>query len=108
MEYIQVAPIGFLWAERAMYQAFGMSEYVMRLIPTVAGVSAVVLFAYWARKILEPLAATIATGVLAVSDLSIRHAVELKPYGVDLFVSLVLLVPATQFYPAGAIGGWCF
>jgi hypothetical protein len=97
MEYIQVAPIGFLWAERAMYQAFGMSEYVMRLIPTVAGVSAVVLFAYWARKILEPLAATIATGVLAVSDLSIRHAVELKPYGVDLFVSLVLLVPATLF-----------
>jgi len=97
LEYIQVAPIGFLWAERAMYQAFGMSEYVMRLIPTLAGVSAVILFGYGARKILEPLAATIATGVLAVSDLSIRHAVELKPYSIDLLVSLALLVPATLF-----------
>lgn len=97
MEYAQVAPPGFLWAERAMYQALGMSEYVMRLIPTLLGVAAVVLFAFWARKALEPLAATIATGVLAVSDLSIRHAVELKPYGGDLFVSLVLLAPATLF-----------
>ncbi|HEX4054644.1 MAG TPA: hypothetical protein VHX86_10305 [Tepidisphaeraceae bacterium] len=97
MEYIQVAPIGFLWTERAMYQALGMSEYIMRLIPTLEGVAAVVLFAFWARKTLEPLAATIATGVLAVSDLSIRHAVELKPYGGDLFFSLALLVPATLF-----------
>jgi hypothetical protein len=97
LEYIQVAPIGFLWAERAMYLAFGMSEYVMRLIPTLAGISAVILFGYWARRILEPLAATIATGILAVSDLSIRHAVELKPYSIDLLVSMVLLVPATLF-----------
>jgi Dolichyl-phosphate-mannose-protein mannosyltransferase len=97
LEYIQVAPIGFLWAERAMYQAFGMSEYVMRLIPTLAGVLAVILFGFWARKILEPLAATIATGILAASDLSIRHAVELKPYSIDLLVSMVLLVPATLF-----------
>jgi len=97
LEYIQVAPIGFLWAERAMYQAMGMSEYVMRLIPTLAGVSAVILFGFWARKIFEPLAATLATGILAVSDLSIRHAVELKPYGIDLLVSMVLLVPATLF-----------
>jgi hypothetical protein len=97
MEYIQVAPIGFLWIERAMDQAFGMSEYVMRLIPTLAGLAALVLFAFWARMILQPLAATIATGVLAVSDLSIRHAVELKPYSMDLLMSLALLAPATMF-----------
>ncbi len=97
LEYIQVAPIGFLWIERAMYRAMGMSEYVIRLVPMLAGVSAVVLFGFWARKILEPLAATIATGVLAVSDLSIRHAVELKPYSIDLLISMMLLVPATMF-----------
>jgi hypothetical protein len=97
LEYIQVAPIGFLWIERAMYRGLGMSEYSMRLIPMLAGVSAVVLFGFWARKILEPLAATIATGVLAVSDLSIRHAVELKPYSTDLLISMMLLIPATMF-----------
>jgi len=97
MEYIQVAPLGFIWAERAMFQAFGMSEYVMRLIPTLAGIAALILFAFWTRKILEPLAATLATAVLAVSDLAVRHAVELKPYGVDLLVGIVLLYPATLF-----------
>jgi hypothetical protein len=97
MEYIQVAPLGFIWAERVMYQAFGMSEYVMRLIPTLAGIAALILFAVWTRKILEPLAATLATAVLAVSDLAVRHAVELKPYGMDLLVGVVLLYPATLF-----------
>ncbi len=97
LEYIQVAPIGFLWIERAMYRSLGMSEYVMRLIPMLAGVSALVLFGFWARRILEPLAATIATGILAVSDLCIRHTVELKPYSIDLLISMMLLIPATMF-----------
>jgi len=97
LEYIQVAPLGFLWAERAMYQALGMSEYVMRLIPVLAGIGGLILFAMWARKIADPLAATIATGVLAVSDEAIRHSAELKPYSIDLFVSVLLLYLATRF-----------
>ena len=77
MEYIQVAPLGFLWAERAMYQLFGMSEYIMRLIPTLAGIAGLILFVVWVRKFLDPLAATMATGVLAVSDLaSERRGIE--------------------------------
>ncbi len=97
LEYIQVAPLGFLWAERAMYQALGMSEYVMRLIPVLAGIGGLILFAMWARKIADPLAATIATGVLAVSDEAIRHSAELKPYSIDLFISVLLLYLATRF-----------
>ena len=97
MEYIQVAPLGFVWAERAMYQWFGMSEFIMRLIPTLAGTAGLVLFVSWARKMVDPLAATIATAVLAVSDLAVRHAVELKPYGIDLLAGVVLLYCATGF-----------
>jgi len=97
MEYIQVAPLGFLWAERAMYRLFGMSEYIMRLIPTLAGIAGLIVFVPWAKKILQPLAATLATGVLAVSDLAVRHAVELKPYGIDLLAGVVLLYFATSF-----------
>src|ERR1700722_11912285 len=68
MEYIQVAPLGFIWVERVMYQTFGMSEYIMRLIPTLAGIASLIICAVWTRKILEPLAAKLATAVLAVSD----------------------------------------
>jgi hypothetical protein len=97
MEYIQVAPLGFLWAQRAMYQLFGMSEYVMRLIPTLAGTAGLILFVVWARKTVDPLAATLATAVLAVSDVAVRNAVELKPYGIDQLSGIVLLYLATSF-----------
>ncbi len=97
MEYIQVAPLGFLWAERAMYQLFGMSEFIMRLIPTLAGIAALILFVVWARKTVNPLAATLATAVLAVSDVAVRNAVELKPYGIDQLAGIVLLYFATSF-----------
>jgi hypothetical protein len=97
LEYIQVAPLGFIWAERAIHQLLGMSEYAMRLLSTFAGVAALILFAFWVRRILSPLAATIAVGVLAVSDLAVRLSVELKPYGIDLFFAVALLYPATLF-----------
>jgi hypothetical protein len=97
MEYIQVAPLGFLWAERGIYQLFGMSEYIMRLIPTLAGIAGLVLFVAWARKTVDPLAATLATAVLAVSDVAVRNAVELKPYGIDQLAGIGLLYFATSF-----------
>jgi hypothetical protein len=97
MEYIQVAPLGFLWAERAMYQWFGMSEYVMRLIPTLAGILGLIVFVPWSIKITDPLAATLGTAVLAVSDVAVRNTVELKPYGIDLLAGVVLLYLATGF-----------
>ncbi|MGD1275776.1 MAG: hypothetical protein ABR964_00965 [Tepidisphaeraceae bacterium] len=97
LDYAQVAPLGFLFSQRAAYGALGMSEYAMRLLPMLAGVGGFVLFAYWARLLATPAAAAIAVGVMAVSNYSIRYAVELKPYGYDFFASLILLVPATLF-----------
>lgn len=97
MQYVQIAPIGFLYAERAMYQCFGMSEFAMRLLPTLAGIAGLILFAFWTRRILDPLAAIVATGVLAISDLAIRHAVEFKPYGFDLLMAIVLMMLASQY-----------
>jgi hypothetical protein len=124
MEYVQIAPIGFLYAERAMFECFGMSELIMRLLPTLAGIMGLVLFACWTHRlsfpktepsgsaavpadprasqristpVLDPLAAILATGILAASDLSIRHAVELKPYGFDLLMAVLLWILATQF-----------
>ena len=40
LDYYQVAPIGFLWSERAVYSHWGMSESAMRLLPMAAGLPA--------------------------------------------------------------------
>jgi hypothetical protein len=55
------------------------------------------LFAWWARLLTSPLAAVLATGILASAGYSIRYAVEIKPYSYDLLASLMLLIPATLF-----------
>ncbi len=97
LDTFQVAPIGFLFAERWMYTHFGMSEWSMRFLPMLAGIVAVLLFAVWSRLLASDLAAVIATGILAVGNYLVRYAVELKPYGFDFCCAMLLLLPATLF-----------
>jgi hypothetical protein len=103
LDYMQVAPIGFLWSERFMYQYLGMSEYAMRLLPTLAGILALILFAYWARLLANPLASFIATAIVATGIFTVQHGVEVKPYGYDLLASLLMLLPATLFLRNGSV-----
>ena len=98
LDYAQVAPPGFLLGERAMYEWMGMGEYSMRLLPMLAGLGALVLFAYWARLLASPAAAAVAVGIMAVGNYPVRYAVELKPYGIDMLASLLLLVPGTLYF----------
>jgi len=97
LDYQQVAPVGFLWIERAMFEIMGMHERSMLLWPTLASVAALIVFACWTRILLEPMASAIATGILAMSEFTVRHSVELKPYSGDLLFSLLLLLPATLY-----------
>jgi hypothetical protein len=97
LEYNQVAPLGFLWTVRAAYQWWGIDERSVRFFPALAGMLTVPLFAAWARMLEKPLAAAIATGILACGTYSVYEAVELKPYGMDLMCSLILLLPSSSF-----------
>jgi hypothetical protein len=60
--------------------------------------AALLLFAYWARLLATPAVAAVAIGIMAVGNYPVRYAVELKPYGIDMFASLLLLVPATLYF----------
>lgn len=101
LNYMQVAPLGFLWSVRASYQWWGIDERAVRFFPALAGIATIPLFAAWARMIERPLAAAIATGILACGFYSVYEAVELKPYGFDLMCALILLLPATAFLLRG-------
>ena len=98
LDYAQVAPPGFLLAERTMYLWFGMGEYAMRFLPMLAGLAALLLFAYWARLLASPNVVVIAVAIMAIGNYPVRYAVELKPYGIDMFASLLLLIPATLYF----------
>lgn len=92
LEYGQIVPLGYLWATLACTRLFGTSEWGLRSFSLVAGVLAMLLFVVFARRHLGRNAALLAVGVFAAAYAPMRYAVELKPYGFDLLIALLLLM----------------
>src|SRR5688572_10352333 len=43
LDYFQVAPIGYLWAQKAVIELFGFNEYSLRIVALASGIAALVL-----------------------------------------------------------------
>ena len=90
----QVAPLGFLWLEKIAVSLFGTSEYALRLVPLLASLAALPLFAHLARRLLSPVAALFALAIFAVSIPLLYFAAETKQYSLDVTMALALFALA--------------
>jgi hypothetical protein len=90
----QVAPLGFLWLEKAAVSLFGTSEYALRLVPLLASIAALPLFALVARRLLRPIAAVFALALFATATPLLYFAAEMKQYALDVAVVLALFALA--------------
>lgn len=108
LKYGQVCPVGFVLIDWAIMQVLGYSEYSLRLFPLLASIAGLVMFTLLARRLLHPLPAMLAVGILAVAYHAIRHSAEVKPYGCDLTVTATLMYLAVWWWqdrkPAAL---WC-
>jgi hypothetical protein len=104
--YGQVAPVLFLWGELASFRLLGSSELALRLLPFLAGMGSLFLFWRLARLTLPPLAGTIAVGILAVAIWPVSMGSLIKPYSLDLFMALALLLPAAHWLHQPARARW--
>ncbi|HEU6452573.1 MAG TPA: glycosyltransferase family 39 protein [Gemmatimonadaceae bacterium] len=86
----QVAPLGFLWLEKGAVSLFGTSEYALRLVPLLASIAALPLFALVARRLLRPVAAVFALALFATATPLLYFAAEMKQYALDVAVVLAL------------------
>ncbi len=91
LTYHQVAPPLFLWLQLATVKLFGFNEMSLRLIPFLCGLGSILLFWRLACRCLTGLPRLVAVAVFSVTYATVRYSAEAKPYGVDLFVALVLL-----------------
>lgn len=96
LEYHQVAPLLYLWVKLTFVRLFGFNEYSLRLLPYLCGIASLPIFRHVASRLLAGLAYLWAVAVFAVAYPLIRYAAEAKPYGCDMFVSLVLLALAVE------------
>ena len=90
----QLAPLGFLVAERALMSVLGVSRYAARFLPLVCGVSSIFMFARLAHRILAARPALIAVALFCFSDDLIYYSADLKPYSLDLAIGLAVSLAA--------------
>jgi 4-amino-4-deoxy-L-arabinose transferase-like glycosyltransferase len=90
LDHNQVAPLGFLYLERLAVQAFGNSEYALRLFPFLAALASVPLFWAVAARTLPRAAALFALAMFGISPRLIYYAAEVKQYSSDIAIVLAL------------------
>jgi hypothetical protein len=106
LEYGQVCPIIFLWAELTAVKLFGFSEMSLRLVPLICGVGSVFLFRHVAGRLLIGPALLMAVAIFAVSIHPVRHSADAKPYASDLLIALGLLALAIEWHRSPQRTGW--
>ena len=94
LDYDQMAPPGFLAAVKLALLELGNTERALHLVPLIAGILALLLFAVLARRALAPLAAAVAVWLFALAEPLVYYASELKQYGTDVAVATLLLLLA--------------
>lgn len=87
----QVGPLLWWWLEKACYELGEGSIVVLRLPALVAGIVSTWLMLRFCLKALPQPSALLAFAVFCASYYPLRHAVEVKPYAIDLLWALIQL-----------------
>lgn len=90
LDYHQAAPIGFLFIEKLFINLLGNHDYILRLFPLFAGTLATYLIYRIARASFGK-AGLFAVFIFAISWWLVYYSSELKQYGSDVMVALLLV-----------------
>ena len=99
LDYQQVCPLLFLWAEKAVIGLLGFREWTLRLVPTAAAIAGLFVFRHVAGRLLKGVAWVTAVAILAIGYTPVRHGGEVKPYATDFLVALALDRPGRGVGP---------
>ncbi len=91
LEYLQVAPAGFLLVEKMDSILFGTGEQALRLYSFVTGLSAMFVAALVAREVAGARWAWIPTLLVALSWSLIFQSAQVKPYSGNVLLCLVFV-----------------
>jgi len=87
----QVAPKGFLLAEKLVALLLGPSDYALRLFPLLCSLAALVIFWRLVRHFLEGYAAPVGLALFATAPPFVTFAAEAKQYSADVAAAVLLL-----------------
>ncbi len=87
----QAAPMGFLVLEKILITFFGRSEYVLRLIPFLAGVASLLLMQRLLARTIGKYGNLFAITAFAFGNYLIYYSAELKQYSTDVLINIILI-----------------
>jgi Dolichyl-phosphate-mannose-protein mannosyltransferase len=91
LSYDQTMPFGLLLVLKAFGSVFGYSEWVLRLPLLLAGCALILLAWFLFARLFEQRVALVFLALLAISEPLIYYAGEVKQYGLDALVTLIIL-----------------
>uniref|UniRef100_A0A7V0Z633 Glycosyltransferase RgtA/B/C/D-like domain-containing protein n=1 Tax=candidate division WOR-3 bacterium TaxID=2052148 RepID=A0A7V0Z633_UNCW3 len=92
LDYVQAAPIGFLYIEKLFVNIFGNNEYALRIFPLIAGILGIYIFYEVLKHINDTTITIFGLGFFVLNDHLIYFSSEVKPYSSDLLFSLLLVL----------------
>lgn len=98
LDYAQLAPMGWLFIERAFYDVFGGLELTLRAPAILAGCAALLIFPFAARRYVTFTGLVIAVVFFALNNHLNRYSAEIKPYILDTFFSVATLWIGSYFF----------
>ncbi|WP_043364781.1 glycosyltransferase family 39 protein [Belnapia sp. F-4-1] len=91
LDYDQSAPLLWLFGTKFVIGLFGPGEMALRLIPLLAGIGSLVLFALTVRRSLDGVGAALAVTLFAIAMPLVYYAAEAKQYATDVLVVSLFL-----------------
>jgi len=92
LDFEQAAPMGFLALEKILITLLGRSEYVLRLIPFLAGIASLFLIQRLLTKTVGKYGNLFAIAAFAFGNYLIYYSTELKQYSTDVLISIILII----------------
>jgi hypothetical protein len=87
----QAAPLGFVLSFKALSYCFGYSEYVLRIIPLLAGILIFPIAYFFALREFDKKFACIFLFFLTISTPLLFYSIQFKQYATEILVSLIYL-----------------
>ncbi len=89
LDYGQMSPILFLYAARVPTLFLGIKDYVLRIVPLLAGLGSLYVFYLLSKKIVNKSAAIIALLLFIFSESLIYYSTEFKQYSIEVFFAVL-------------------
>lgn len=92
LRFLQIAPPFFMIVAKIYTQIFGISDFVLRLVPFTFGIASMVMFFVVLNSIFENKASVVTGAFLfAIDQTLINYTSEFKHYSCDVFCTLLCL-----------------